>query len=294
MDAQRFLDDVMTHIRSSGSPEGLVSRGVRDMAIVHTTCTKPKDSAIFDPVISLVLQGRKEASYGNRRVTYGAGDLLIIGQTMPVLSAVIKAKPDYPFVAVVVRVDMQVLRSLYGDIDSSDWEGNMAPGLEAGAADEEVIEAMARLFKLGRDPVEEKALGASALREVYFRVLRSRHAGALRQILNLDSKASRVAKAIAHIKKEYRRSIKASELAAIAGMSASVFYENFKQVTANSPLQFQKDLRLIEAHQILQHAQAPISEIALQVGYESPAQFSREFSRKFGGPPKAFVGSALN
>ena len=155
----------------------------------------------------------------------------------------------------------------------------------------ELVDAMARLFRLRRDPVEEQALGAAALREVYFRVLRSKHGQALQQLIHLDSKATQIARAIAHIRKEYRSTIKAADLASIAGMSASIFYENFKQITANSPLQYQKDLRLHEAQQMLQQAQAPVSQIALAVGYESPAQFSREFSRKFGAAPKTFVGA---
>lgn len=292
MDIQDLLKDVTAYIRETGDHEGLIRCGVSDMAIVHTKCVSTKDSMISDPIVSLVLQGGKEANYGNRHVTYGAGDLLIVGQAMPILSSVVTADEDSPFVAIAVRVDMPVLRSLYGDIDATNWEGDQAYGMEAGKAEAEVIEAMARLFKLGRDPIEKQALGAATLREVYFRVLRSNHAGALRQMLNLDSKASRIAKAIAHIRKEYRGTIKADDLAAIAGMSASVFYENFKQATANSPLQYQKDLRLLEAHQMLQHARTPISEVASKVGYESPAQFSREFSRKFGGPPKAFVAAA--
>jgi AraC-like DNA-binding protein len=291
MQTEPLLKEVMTHVAGLGYRTGIVTSGVRDMGVIHTTKAYSNDCGIYDPILSLVLQGHKEAHYGNRSVAYGAGDLLIIGQSMPVLSSVIAASPDTPYVAIVLRIDMDVLRSLYGDIDPSDWQGDLAHGLESGIADAEVVDAITRLFRLGRDPLEERALGASATREVYFRVLRSRHAGGLRQLLNLDSKGSRIAKAIAHIRKEYRRPIKASDLASIAGMSASVFYENFKQATASSPLQYQKDLRLLEAHQMLQHAQAPISTIAMQVGYESPAQFSREFSRKFGGPPKTFVGA---
>lgn len=290
MQTQQLLNEVMTHVEGAGFPTGIVSTGVRNMGIIHTKQAATKDCAIYDPILSLVLQGHKEAHYGSRSVAYGAGDLLIVGQSMPILSSIIDASPDTPFVAIALLIDMDVLRSLYGDIDPSDWQGDMTHGLEAGIAEAEVVDAMARLFRLGRDPVEERALGPSVMREVYFRVLRSRHAGGLRQLLNLDSKGSRIAKAIAHIRKEYRSPIKASDLASIAGMSASVFYENFKQATASSPLQYQKDLRLLDAHQMLQHGQAPISTIAMQVGYESPAQFSREFSRKFGSPPKAFVG----
>jgi transcriptional regulator GlxA family with amidase domain len=186
---------------------------------------------------------------------------------------------------------MQILRNLYLDTNGERDTDNAAAAFVTGVAEDELIDAMARLFRLRRDPIEEQALGAAALREVYYRALQSKHGSALKQMIHLDSKANQIAKAIAHIRKKYRETIKAADLAAISGMSASVFYETFKQITANSPLQYQKDLRLHEAQQLLQQAQAPISQIALNVGYESAAQFSREFSRKFGAPPKAFMGA---
>jgi AraC-like DNA-binding protein len=245
--------------------------------------------SVVEPIIGLVLQGQKSAQYGTNQIEYGVGDVVVVGQTLPMMSAVVDATPDHPFISAYVSLDMQVVRSLFSDIGNGGWNGDAVPGFETGAAEVELIEAMARLFRLRRDPVEEQVLGAAALREVYFRVLQSQHGGALRQMILLDGKANQIAKAIAHIRKEYRTTIKMSELASITGMSPSVFYENFKKATANSPLQYQKDLRLLEAHQMLQQARTPISEIAWSVGYESPAQFSREFSRKFGAPPREYL-----
>lgn len=285
-----FLEDVKAHIAQTGLTDGIQTCGVRNMGLLQTQFMKSRSCAVIDPLISLVLQGNKTAQFGTQNVNYAAGDVVIVGQALPMISSVINPTPEIPFIAVYVSIDMQILRSVYSDIGGG-LRDDTARGLETGTAEIELIDAIARLFRLHRDPVEEQALGAAALREVYFRVLRSKHSSALRQMIHADSKANQIAKAITHIRKEYRNTIKASDLASIAGMSASVFYENFKLITANSPLQYQKDLRLMDAYQMLQLAQTPVSEIAHTVGYESAAQFSREFSRRFGAPPTAFVGA---
>lgn len=291
MDRFRFLADVKTYIAHRGFPDGLQPCDVRNMGFLQTRHATKMTCAVLDPVISLVLQGKKFAQYGTRKVTYAAGDVVIVGQSLPTMSSITKATPDSPFIAIYVALDMQIMRSIYSDMGMSTGNEATVTGLETGAAEAELVDALARMFRLHRDPDEERALGDAALREVYFRVLRSQHSRAVQQMIHLDSKANQVAKAIAHIRKEYRRTLKASDLASIAGMSPSVFYETFKQVTASSPLQYQKDLRLLEAHQMLQHARKSVSEIALAVGYESASQFSREFSRKFGASPKTFSGT---
>lgn len=292
MHTAALLADVLDWVAETGPHEGVVANGVRGMGVLHATTPRRNQCSVYDPVISLVLQGRKEAFFGNQKLSYGTGDAVIIGQTMPILSTMMEATAAKPFVAVYVQVDLPILRSLYADLGERVPMAASGRGLEAGTAQRDLVDAISRLFRLSRDPLEEQALGAAALREVYFRTLQFGHAGALRDLMAVDSKASRVAKAIAHIHRGYRGTIKASELADLAGMSASVFYECFKDVTASTPLQFQKDLRLMEARQMLSGAAHPISQIAQDVGYESAAQFSREFSRKFGQPPRAFLGVA--
>ena len=123
-------------------------------------------------------------------------------------------------------------------------------------------------------------------REIHFRLLRASHGAMLRQLLRHESAASRIAKAINRIRQEFKTQISVSDLAHIAGMSASTFHEHFKNLTATSPLQYQKNLRLIEARRLLMDGTQSISSVAFDVGYESPTQFSREYSRKFGASPR--------
>ena len=290
MTLQDLLDDAKLHLARTGQGDGFQSCGVRNMGVMQTRRAKRSSCSVVEPLIGLVLQGRKEAQYGTERVRYHQGDIIVIGQALPMVSGLVDASAACPYIALYVGIDPQILRAVYSDMVGASVD-DAGPGLETGQADAEVIDAMARLFKLRHDPIAEQTLGAAALREVYFRVLRSTKGSALRRIIHADSKANQVAKAIAHIRREYRSTIKASDLAAISGMSASVFYDAFKRVTANSPLQYQKDLRLTEAHHLLQHTGAPISEIAHKVGYDSPAQFSREFSRKFGASPRQFAAA---
>ena len=291
MDTDHLLSDVKGYIAETGLVDGFQACGVRGMGVLQSCYVKAKSCAVVEPLISLVLQGQKYAQFGTHRVEYAAGDVVIVGQSLPTISSVIGATPEHPFIAVYVGLNMQILRGVYADMGSSITQESARLGFETGQAEAELIDALARLFRLRRDKVEEQALGAAALREVYFRVLRSKYSGALQQMIHLDSKANQIARAIAHIRREYRSTIKANDLAAIAGMSPSVFYETFKQITANSPLQYQKDLRLLEAHEMLRHERSSISKVAHHVGYESAAQFSREFSRKFGAPPKAVANA---
>ena len=290
MDLASLRTDAKRYIRETGMIDGFQACSVRNMGIAQTQRQKSKSCSVVEPLISLVLQGSKTAQFGTQHVHYAAGDLVVIGQSLPMISAVINATPETPYVAVYVGIDLQILRSVYSDMGGS-AKGEPSTALEYGTAETEIVDAISRMFRLNWDPIEEQTLGAAALREVYFRVLRSKYCGVLLQMILADSKANQVAKAITHIRREYRNTIKSEDLASIAGMSASVFYETFKKITASSPLQYQKDLRLLDAHQMLQHANSHVAEVAHAVGYESAAQFSREFSRKFGAPPKAFLGS---
>lgn len=292
MNIQDVLDDAKSYISEVVLSEGFQACGVRSMGIMQTRQTEHSSCSIVEPLIGLVLQGSKSVQYGTQRVRYNAGDVIVIGHALPMVSAMVDATQDEPYIALYVGIDMQSIRSVYSDMGGTS-ANDTGPALKAGPANIEVIDSIGRLFKLRSDPIAEQTLGAAALCEVYFRVLRSETGSALKHIIHADSKANQIAKAIVHIRNEYRATIRASDLAAISGMSPSVFYDTFKRITANSPLQFQKDLRLTEAHHLLQQTSTPISEIAHKVGYESAAQFSREFSKKFGIPPRKIAALSV-
>ena len=242
-------------------------------------------AGFYEPLMCLVLQGTKEAYIGGRSVRYSAGDTLIVSHAVPVEAAVIEADHDAPYVALAFQLDLVMARGLadeigtYGDVDS-----NSLP-LTSGASDQALIDAVARLFTVSKDPVEARSLAPLISREIHFRLLRAGHGGMLRQLLKLDSPASRITKTIAYLRQNYRASLSVGDLASEAGMSQSAFHEHFKSVTSTTPLQYQKDLRLLEARRLLTVERVSVASAAYDVGYESATQFSREYSRKFGLSP---------
>ncbi len=282
-----LLADAKAFIAENALGNGIGLCEVPHLAITQSTASRTKTCSVVDPMIGLVLQGGKVVNFGSHQIACAAGDIVVLGQALPMVSGTINPTKDQPYVAIYLGLEMPILRNFYSELAD---QVNVAPAsaLDAGAADAEFIDAFARLFRLRRDSVALKALGNATLQEVYFWALRSQFSQPLHQIIHADSKANQIARAISYIRKKYREPIKADDLASIAGMSASVFYESFKKITSNSPLQYQKDLRLLEAHRMLQLSDSPVSRVAHSVGYESAAQFSREFSRKFGAPPTRF------
>ena len=135
-------------------------------------------------------------------------------------------------------------------------------------------------------PAEAKVLGPLILKEMHFRLLTAPHGGMLRNLIQRNSHASRITRAIAYIRQDFANPLAVADLADDAGMSASSFHQHFKSITAMTPLQYQKDLRLMEARRLLMSGQFSVSTTAYEVGYESPTQFSREYSRKFGVSPR--------
>ena len=145
----------------------------------------------------------------------------------------------------------------------------------------------AGFFDLIDRPLEAKVMAPLVLREIHFRLLMAQHGGMLRQLLQRGSHASRLTKVLERIKNDYTAPLAVTELASIAGMSPSSFHEHFKALTATTPLQYQKNLRLIEARRLLLDCGHNVSSAAFEVGYESPTQFTREYTRKFGASPSS-------
>jgi transcriptional regulator GlxA family with amidase domain len=133
-------------------------------------------------------------------------------------------------------------------------------------------------------------MGPLILKEIHFRLLMAPNGAMLRQLLDHESNASQINKAISHLRENFKKPLSIKDVAKIIGMSESSFYERFKKITETTPLQYQKEMRLIEAQRLLRNERLPVSSVAFEVGYESPTQFSREYSRKFGIPPSAEVG----
>ena len=260
--------------------------GLDGLLILRSRKPTILEAALYKPLLCLILQGQKDAHIGARQVSFTAGDSLIVSHQLPVISRVTEATEMKPYVALVLELNIDMVRSLYDEIGETDIKEEQALAFNVGKTDQAMMDAMGRLINLIDKPLEAKIMQPLVLREIHFRLLLAQHGGTLRQLLRRGSHADRIAKAIARIQEDYTTPITVAELASIAGLSPSSFHEHFKLLTATTPLQYQKELRLLKARHLLMNGTHSVSSAAFEVGYESHTQFSREYSRKFGHSPR--------
>jgi AraC-like DNA-binding protein len=240
---------------------------------------------IYQPIICLILQGSKQVHAGRHRVDLTPGDALLVSHHLPVNSRIIRASAGEPYLALILSLDISTIRGLYEQVGEAVQPEDMTRAMRAARIDAGWAEPLLRYLDLMDNRLEAEVLGPGILREIHFRLLMSPLGGMLRNLLSVDSQASRVARAIARLQRDYRDPITIPELARTAGMSLSSFHAHFRTVTGTTPLQYQKDLRMIEARRLLGAGAPNVAAVAFEVGYESATQFSREYSRKFGISP---------
>lgn len=240
------------------------------------------EATLYEPVVCVVLRGRKQTTFGERTFEVSAGDCLLISHDLPVVSRVV----DAPYMALLLDVNVDTLRGLYDELGSALLSKAETSALEVHAAMPPLLDALARYVAVADSPTDAKVLGPMLAKEVHYRLLTAPFGGMLRNLLRYDSAASAVATAIGHIRTRFREPLTVAELARQVGMSVSAFHRHFRAVTASSPLQYQKELRLLEARRLLRSGAVSVTTAAFDVGYESPNQFSREYTRKFGCAPK--------
>lgn len=250
------------------------------------------EAMIYEPVVCLILQGSKVTTAGDQRAEVHPGDALLVSHDLPVMSRITQASKQTPYIALLLSLDLTIIRSLYDQIADAPLQEGGARSLAAWRADPAWLDPLTRYLELMNNPMDARVLGPAILREIHYRLLLSPIGQMLRCLLIADSHASRIAKAIHTLRTRFRSPLSVAELARTAGMSASSFHEHFKSVTGTTPLRYQKDLRMIEARALLVERQHSVSETAFTVGYESPTQFSRDYSKKFGVPPSRARGDA--
>lgn len=257
--------------------------------------TQPGDiePRIYDPLACLILQGTKETTFGDRTVTVGAGDVVLVSHALPVVARVTEASPEAPYMALVVPIDIAMLRSVRDQLGDDAFETRPADAYAASPASDAMLSTFERYLSLADDPVEARVLEPLVRRELHLRFLTADNGTMLRELLERNSYARNISRALETLGNEFRTRLEVAELAQSVGMSASSFHRHFRTVTSTTPLQYQKDLRLTEARKLLIGGEHSVSSVAFEVGYESPSQFSREYSRKFGAPPTLDISRAL-
>lgn len=250
-------------------------------------CVRPTeiDAVIYEPFAYVVVQGEKETTLGDRQVTLKPGHCVVVGHDLPVLARISRASKSKPYLALALRLDLRLIRQLCAELADTGAPED-ARSFEVARVDASTLDVLQRYLNLASDAQSAAVLLPLVRKELHYRLLTSESGAMLRALSHRDSRASNVAKAIKILRKEFKRSLQVSELARSAGMSDSSFHKHFKAMTATTPLQYQKDLRLAEARSLLQSGTESVSNVAFEVGYESASQFSREYSRKFGVPPR--------
>jgi AraC-like DNA-binding protein len=257
------------------------------MHFLRHTAPTGQDAIVYRPLLCLVLQGAKEVGTSSRTIRVGRGQSLVVSHALPVISRITEATAEAPYVALVFPIDFDLLRGLAPDVLPRSGQGSRDPfSISLCPGDPGVEDALLRYLQQCDIPESRRLLAPIIAREIHARLLLGPHAEPLQRLLWHETTASRIFEATRVIQSDLARPLAVGDLAQQVGMSSSAFFEHFKAVTGTSPLQYQKDLRLLRAREALRSTNSKVSDIAFAVGYESSAQFSREYARKFGVPPR--------
>jgi AraC-like DNA-binding protein len=244
---------------------------------------------IFNLGVGLVVQGRKQVLVGTETVDYGAGQSMLTTIDLPVVSRVLRASRTEPFLGMMVTLDPRLILQVASAMDLPLRRSSPHKSISVEALDTGLFGALFRLVRLLDEPALLPHLAPLVQHEIVVRLLTGPHGPYLRHLVAAGSPGQQVAKAVAWLKQNFVEPVDGSELASRANMSPSTFRQQFRRLTGLSPLQYQKQLRLQEARQLMMTQDIDAGTAAVNVGYESASQFSREYSRLFGDPPRRDV-----
>jgi AraC-like DNA-binding protein len=239
-------------------------------------------------VLALVAQGAKRLALGDRVYDYRAGQYLVASVDLPVTGHFVDVSPEHPALGFGLVLRSSVVAELLlraGPADLPPAPGGAPSGIAVSDAPDELVDAAVRMLQLLDQPRDAAILGPLIEREIVWRLLTGEQGATVRQLGLADSSLAHVARAVRWIRDHYAESFRVEDAARVSGMSVSAFYRNFQAVTAMSPIQFQKQIRLQQARLLLATHVHDVTGVSHRVGYDSPSQFSREYRRQFGAPP---------
>jgi len=239
---------------------------------------------VYQPMLHLVLQGSKSLSIGDSVLNYPAATYFLVPVDVPATGQIRQGGPGRPYLAISLTLDPLVIASLLqGDVEVAQQTG--ASCFSGVPAPDDMMDAWLRMMRLIDRPFEAAVLAPMIEREILFRALQGPLGGMLRDMARPDGRLSQIRHAIAWIREHYTEAFRVEQIAAMADMSVAAFYRHFKSITAMTPIQYQKRLRLLKARWMLLFEPRDAASIAFAVGYESASQFNREYARLFGLPP---------
>ncbi len=240
--------------------------------------------AVHKAAICFIAQGRKQMIVGEEVFHYGPSQHLLVSMDLPVMGRVIEASEAEPYLGMKLEFDLDLAAEMILKIPAPTEE--MGLGVATRQTSPELLDAAIRLLRLHESPEDAAELAPLIEREIIYRLLKSDQCGCVRRMLQPQAHHRHVGRAITWIKENYTRSFSIEEVASLSGMSPSSLHQHFREATAMSPLQYQKQLRLQEARRLILSRSIDAATAGHSVGYDSPSQFSREYKRLFGAPPQ--------
>ena len=280
------LTQTLTRLTSAHAFESPCPTAIKGLTLLRSDHVKVPAYLIFKPALCVVVQGAKWAIFGEEQLNYRAGQALLVSVELPALGCVAEASPTRPYLGLVLEFDLAIMREVIELLDTPPRAAiSYSRGVLVSNFDGALAECVSRMVHLLDTPQAIPVLYPSIMREICYWLLTGPH-GAEALKIAASNYSHQLISAIHTLRDRFRESLHIDELASIAKMSPSAFHRGFKSLTSMTPLQYQKQLRLIEARRLMVSEAINVESVAFHVGYESPSQFSREYTRMFGASPR--------
>ena len=285
------FDRLLGLVAAYSEKEGVNFAGHPNFGTYKVSSTEARKPAVDQPAIIIVLQGQKDCYVGDKKYEYSAGNVLVMLYPMPVEAEIVLASPDSPFLVAGILIALGRMADVLLRIDRIDGAAAKPvatdpSGLFSIPLNDQLLDPILRLFETLEDPRDAAMLGDAIIDEIYYRILCHERGGELRYLLQQRGEIQRISRAVEYIHNNLDNPVDVGQLADMVHMSRTTFYENFREVMHVSPLQYAKSVKLYEAQLLIKDG-AKANEAGYRVGYNSPAQFSREYKRHFGYAPSA-------
>ena len=288
----RRLAELIRLIDKFSNGDGIHLTAMPGVKCIKAAVSSMKIPVVYEPSICLIVQGAKEVMLGDEVYRYNPSEFLVVSVDLPVTGQVVQASKEVPYLSLQIDLDLCEISELIPEINSYiEPPASSSRGLFVGNTDVALEHSILRLIELLETPEDIPFLEPMVRREIYYRFLKGPYGHRMVQMAAHGGNMQRISQVIEFLKLNFDKAIGIAQMIDVANMSPSSFHAHFEEVTAMSPLQYQKRLRLLEARRMMLAEAVDASNAAYRVGYESPSQFSREYSRMFGAPPARDIES---
>lgn len=290
-----YQEELVSIINGIAREDGLHTTAIPTLKLFRASNISEPLHTIYEPSLLVIAQGSKIVTLADENYQYDSTSYLVASVHLPITGQIIQASPEEPYFCVQINFNTEQILDIIKESDDV-WNGkkDSGRGIVVNKINSHLLDAVLRLVRLLHTPKDIPVLSPLIIREILYRILQDSQGNLIKQFAMIGSHAHCIAKVIQFINSNFSKPLRIEDLAKKVNMSTSSLHNQFKKVTAMSPLQYQKLIRLQEARRLLFSESAEAANIGFQVGYESPSQFSREYARMFGLPPISDINRLRN